>query len=141
MMVSVGIAGISFDAWSGAPQFPQNRVSEGLSKRQAGHFMTYESFLRFQSGQPFLSILNFGQAGVGILPESEDSAIVLDIFSLRKDLALSFWIPDGNLIGFPNRSFCVKTQELRHLLEEKVASFIVQHRLFACPEGYDDAFA
>jgi hypothetical protein len=32
MMVSVGIAGISFDAWSGAPQFPQNRVSEGLSK-------------------------------------------------------------------------------------------------------------
>jgi hypothetical protein len=38
-MVSVGIAGISWDAWSGAPQFPQNRVSEGLSKWHDGHFM------------------------------------------------------------------------------------------------------
>jgi hypothetical protein len=60
---------------------------------------------------------------------------------MRTKSTLLFRIPDGNLIGFPNRGFCVKTQELRHLLQEKVASFIGQHRLFACPEGYDDAFA
>jgi len=88
--------------------------------------MTYESFLRFQSGQPFLGVFDFRAARIGIFPKSEDSAKVMDIFFLRKELAFPLRIPDGNLIGFPNRGFCVKSQELRHLLQEKMASFIGQ---------------
>jgi hypothetical protein len=103
--------------------------------------MGQNSFWLIQSGQLFLGVFDLGTAGVAILQDSENSAIVLDIFFLLEDLALSFRIHNGNLIGLPDRGFCVEAQELGHLLEEKVALFIGQHRLFVCPEGYDDAFA